>query len=404
MGIPPDYRVKVSFPFYHCGIDYAGPVLMKFFNGRGQRSFKGYIAVFICMTTRAVHLEAVSGLTTEAFMAELKRFFARRGRSAHLYSDNGTNFDGAARSIEKDFVQAVRQNANLTETLENHQVKWHFIPPASPHFGGLWEAAVKFMKYHLKRIIGETKMTYEEMSTLLAQIEAVLNSRPICSMNEDVEVLEVLTPGRFLIGRPLIEVPESINERNMGCMDRWKLIQKMKKHFWNSWTNDYLTTLQQRYKWKTSTKNLQEGQIVIIKNEETHPARWPLARITDVHPGKDGLVRAVTVKTASGSVIRPINKICPLDNVPPVQESPKVTRVNYTRVDKKTRVGISYIWVLLLMYIGCTKSDPIRIGASLKEIKNSVIIYLDHIGSMDVVSSKWNLLVYYDMEQFLWRY
>ncbi|XP_059223867.1 uncharacterized protein LOC131997245 [Stomoxys calcitrans] len=256
MGILPEYRVKVAFPFYHCGVDYAGPASMKFSNGREQKSFKGYIAVFICMTTRAIHLEAVSGLTTDAFMAALKRFFARRGKSGHIYSDNGTNFVGAAGAMEKEFARVIKQNANLAEVLEHQLVKWHFIPPGSPHFGGLWEAAVKSMKFHLKRVIGENKMTFEEMSTLLAQIEAILNSRPMCDISNGDESLDVLTPVHFLIGRPMIDAPEFVNDAAIGCLERWKLVQKMRKHFWNNWTNDYLTNLHLRYKWKTASQNL----------------------------------------------------------------------------------------------------------------------------------------------------
>ncbi|XP_059223158.1 uncharacterized protein LOC131996964 [Stomoxys calcitrans] len=245
--------------------------------------------------------------------------------------------------MEKEFARVIKQNVNLADVLEHQLVKWHFIPPGSPHFGGFWEAAVKSMKYHLKRVIGENKMTFEEMSTLLAQIEAILNSRPMCDISNGDESMDVLTPDHFLIDRPMIDAPEFVNDAAIGCLDRWKLVQKMRKHFWNNWTNDYLTNLQQSYKWKTASQNLQEGQVVIVKNEETHPARWPLGRIMNVHPGKDGLVRTVTVKTASNSLKRPINKICPLENVSSKQETPNVTRVNCTTLGSGSKVKISYI-------------------------------------------------------------
>ncbi|XP_073835826.1 uncharacterized protein [Musca autumnalis] len=143
MGILPNYRVNVSAPFTHCGVDYAGPIYMKCSNGRGQRAYKGYVAVFICMATKAIHLEPVSSLTSEAFLAALKRLFARRGKSSHMYSDNGTNFVGALKHLDKDFRDAIKENSTLAPILAAEKIQWHFIPPASPHFGGIWKQRSK---------------------------------------------------------------------------------------------------------------------------------------------------------------------------------------------------------------------------------------------------------------------
>ncbi|XP_037928818.1 uncharacterized protein LOC119665064, partial [Teleopsis dalmanni] len=181
---------------------------MRVSKGRGQKSYKGYIAVFICMATKAIHLEAVSDLSTDAFLAALRRFFGRRGKSSHLYSDNGTNFVGAAKKIDDEYEKAIRKLSSLAGTMAAEKITWHFIPPGGPHFGGIWEAAVKSMKHHLRRVIGEVKLTYEEMSTLLIQVEAVLNSRPLCEVRDDTENTDVLTPCHFLVGRPLIDIPE----------------------------------------------------------------------------------------------------------------------------------------------------------------------------------------------------
>ena len=171
------------------------------------------------MATKAIHLEAVSSLTTDAFLGALRRFFARRGKCSHLYSDNGTNFVGSSKQLDKEFIKAIKNNSSIAPILEEEKINWHFIPPASPHFGGIWEAAVKSMKYHLKRIIGENKLTYEELSTLLSQIEAVLNSRPLHDMNNSPDGMETLTPGHFLIGRPLIECPEENKDIKITCLD-----------------------------------------------------------------------------------------------------------------------------------------------------------------------------------------
>lgn len=169
MGQLPEPRVNITKPFLHTGVNFAGPIQIKSKEGRGVRSFKAYIAVFICLATKAIHLELVNSLTSDSFIAVLKRFAARRGTVTTLYSDNGTNFVGAFRKLKR-----------IMKSLRNINLEWKFIPPSAPHFGGLWEAGVKSVKFHLKRVLGNSIFTNEEMSTILAQIETVLNSRPLC--------------------------------------------------------------------------------------------------------------------------------------------------------------------------------------------------------------------------------
>ncbi|XP_037955049.1 uncharacterized protein LOC119684956 [Teleopsis dalmanni] len=129
MGNLPENRVSISKPFEHAGIYYAGPVQMRVSKGRGQKSYKGYIAVFICMATKAIHLEAVSDLSTDAFLAALRRFFGRRGKSSHLYSDNDTNFVGAAKKIDDEYEKTIRKLSSLAGTMAAEKITWHFIPP-----------------------------------------------------------------------------------------------------------------------------------------------------------------------------------------------------------------------------------------------------------------------------------
>lgn len=127
-------------------------------------------------------------------------------------------------------------------------MKWRFNLPAAPHFGGLWEAAVKSTKHHLRRVIGEA-LTYEEMATLLTQVEACLNSRPLQPLTDDPDDLAALTPGHFIIGAPLLAVPEpSLTYEKDNTLSRWQLFQKMRDHFWERWTREYLNTLAARPK------------------------------------------------------------------------------------------------------------------------------------------------------------
>lgn len=315
MGSLPTPRINPSRPFTHTGLDYAGPIQVRSSKGRGIKSFKGYLAIFVCLATKAIHIELVSDMTTDTFIAALRRFTARRGLCSDIYSDCGSNFIGAQNVLKSDFVKSVREAQEGVDVLiAKDGINWHFIPPASPNFGGLWEAGVKSIKYHLKRIIGDSKLTFEELTTVLNQIEACLNSRPLVSTSSDPTDLTALTPAHFMIGGALTTPPEpSLVNAYIPPLKRWKLVQKMYQNFWSIWSTEYLSRLQQRPKWLQSSRNLQINEMVIIKDNRLPPSKWLLGRILEVHPGDDGYVRVVTVKCSNGSTMkRPVSKISPL--------------------------------------------------------------------------------------------
>ncbi|KMQ90403.1 hypothetical protein RF55_9844 [Lasius niger] len=316
MGQLPTDRVRQARPFWSTGVDYAGPITLRASKGRGMKTTKGYICLFVCLATRAVHLEAASDLTTASFLAAFRRFVARRGRCARLTSDNGTNFRGAERELREMFDQAADFYRDCRAQLTADGTEWTFIPPSAPHFGGLWEAGVKSKstKYHLRRVLGDNSLTYEELSTLLCQVEACLNSRPLYPMSADPTDLTALTPGHLLLGESPINVPEPpVDSDGAGHLRlRWQLITSMRDHFWTRWSKEYYQHLQQLGKWRDRAVNLEIGTLVLLKDELLPPAKWALGRIREVHPGSDGLVRVVTVETASSRLTRPVTKICPL--------------------------------------------------------------------------------------------
>ena len=209
MGQLPKERVTPDIVFDKVGIDYAGPVLIKHAHVRKPTIVKAYICVFVALSVKAVHLELVSDLTTEAFIACLRRFIACRGKPSLIWSDHGSNFVGAARELKElmNFLKHQRTQQIMSEFCSMQNIQWQFIPERAPHFGGLWEAAVKSMKTHLKRIVGDVKLTFEELATILAQIEACLNSRPLVPVTGDEDGIEALTPGHFLVGWPLESFP-----------------------------------------------------------------------------------------------------------------------------------------------------------------------------------------------------
>ncbi|XP_076278422.1 uncharacterized protein LOC143208163 [Lasioglossum baleicum] len=309
MGSLPTARVQPSKPFLHTGVDYAGPIPLRTTKGRGHKSHKGYVVVFVCLATKAVHLDAVSDLTSSAFISAFHRFTARRGHCQKLYSDNGTTFTGADSIMRQMFNSASQFYSSVAEELANDGTEWTFIPPYSPHMGGLWEAAVKSMKSHLKRVIGDTTLTYEEMATLLSRIEACLNSRPLTPLSEDPHDFDPLTPGHFLVGEPIHSPPEAPpNDATCTLTSRWRLITNMHDHFWRRWSKEYVNTLQQRTKWQRRQENLRVGAIVLVKDDLSPPTRWPLGRVEDVI-GQDGLVRVVILRSGTRTFRRAVTKV-----------------------------------------------------------------------------------------------
>ncbi|GFT51539.1 integrase catalytic domain-containing protein [Trichonephila clavipes] len=277
---------------------------------RGTKSTKDYIALFVCLATKAVHIEAVGDLTIDSFIAALRRFSARRGAPRHIYSDNGTNFVGARRKLDeiRKLWLSLPTNEAISYYLSKSSIDWHFNLPSSPHFGGIWESGIRSVKFHLKRVLGETILTFEELTTLLTQIEGLLNSRPLSYVNDsDIECISTLTPSHFLTGDVLLSVPEELPSTS-NHRDRWELLQNIKRGFWKKWSSEFISSLQPRKQWQDAQPNLKEDDIVLIK-EEGPPGTWPMARVLQVHPGNDGLVRVATVKTQDSVLKRPVHKL-----------------------------------------------------------------------------------------------
>ncbi|GFW85163.1 integrase catalytic domain-containing protein [Trichonephila clavipes] len=228
MGDLPESRVCPSSVFQRTGIDFAGPFLIRSSKGRGSRNTKCYICVFVCLATKAIHLEVVSDLTSKAFIACLKRFVTRRGKPSEIFCDQGTNFYGASRDLRKEFRQLMKEDA-VHQFLVTDNITFHFNPPSAPHFGGIWEATVKSFKFHLKRVVGVTSLTFEELSTL-----SRLNSRPLCVLYSSPDDPCVLTPGHFLIGKALTAIPQPTVPDDLRHCDRWRLLTRMTQHFWST--------------------------------------------------------------------------------------------------------------------------------------------------------------------------
>ncbi|GFX05541.1 uncharacterized protein TNCV_3434451 [Trichonephila clavipes] len=243
------------------------------------------------------------------FIAWLKRFFGRRGKSSKMFSDNGKTFVGANIELKKLHDLVMAPDETLVSYFNDEHIDWNFIPLRSPNFGGLWESGVKSFKTHLKRVAGSSNLTLEEFITLLAEIEAVLNLRPLSPLSSD---FETLSPGHFLIGRPVTAIvePQLINVKE-NRLTRWQRVNWLSQQIWKVWKRNYLNNLQERSKWRFSKNNVEIGTLVLIKNESFPGTKWPTGRILEVFYGNDNKIRVVNLKLPDGKIIkRNVTDIC----------------------------------------------------------------------------------------------
>ena len=190
------------------------------------------------------------------------------------------------------------------------RLEWKFIPAGAPHMGGLWAAGVKSFKAHFRKLRDSQRYTFEELSTVLCRIEACLNSRPLSAMSENPSEPVALTPGHFLVGNPLLAPAEpAINQTPISLVNRWHKMKSMTQHLCLRWKEEYLLELHRRYKWKFPQRDITVNDLVVVRRENLPPNLWALGRVTRVRPGADRRVRVAEIRTAVGTIVRPITKL-----------------------------------------------------------------------------------------------
>ena len=305
----PAQRVRpFQRPFASVGVDYFGPYNVSI----GRRSEKRYGVLFTCLVTRAVHLELASSLDTDSFLLAFSRFSSRRFAPTEVWSDNGTNLKAGEREL-KDAV-AHFNAARIEHQLARREIRWHFSPPSAPHFGGVWERLVRSCKTAINAVVNKQSIKEEVLVTVFAQVEALLNNRPLTHVGAHPEELEALTPNHFLIGGPNPHIPTDIVEEGDRCYRRrWKHAQLIIDHVWRRWLREYLPTLSARRKWQQDEPDLRENDIVLIVDPNSPRGHWPLGRVFKVLPGADGVVRTAEVVTSKGTYVRPVARLCRLE-------------------------------------------------------------------------------------------
>ncbi|XP_065180445.1 uncharacterized protein LOC135811008 [Sycon ciliatum] len=281
MGQIPDARVATFIrPFTHCGMDYFGPLTVTI----GRRHEKRYGVIFTCLTTRAVHLELSHDLTTDCTIMAIRRLISRRGCPGVIYSDNGTNLRGAARELKESLDQL--DQTRLTAELIPRGIKWEFNPPAAPHMGGAWERLVRSVKTALRAVLKERAPREDTRITLLTEVEAILNSRPLTHVSSDPTDDNSLTLNHFLLGTPAAApVPGVFSGDDLHLRRQWRIVQVLADHFWRRWIKEYLPTLARQTKWHGRTeKKVEVGDVVVIADDNAVRNTWPKGIVTATYP------------------------------------------------------------------------------------------------------------------------
>ena len=301
----PEERLETIRPFTNVGVDYFGPFIVKI----GRRQEKRWCCLFTCLAIRAVHLEIVPGLDSDSCLNAIARFIARRGKPKTILSDNGTNFVGAEREMReylKDW-----NTENITQSLVQEGITWRFNPPASPHFGGVWERLVRSCKKAMYAVLGSRSVTEDVLSTTMCLVEQILNGRPITPVSSDVQDLEALTPNHFLLGYNNVCLP--CLPYASDFVDHRKLFRQTQAYadlIWNRFRKEYVPLLNNRSKWKQESKRaIATGDLVWIIEDSDKRGQYVLGRVVDVRTGSDGVVRSASIQTKDGVYNRPAVKL-----------------------------------------------------------------------------------------------
>ena len=301
----PTERLSPFTPAFHItSCDYFGPYGVKISR---NKTAKRYGVLFTCLNTRAVHLELAVDCSTMEFIQVLRRFFAIRGQPAKLVSDNGTQLVATEKEL-REMIKGWNVNEQRDFCAEK-SVEWKFITPAAPHHNGCAESMVKSCKLAIKRAIGEQRLTDFELYTVFMEVANLVNQRPIGRTPNDPDDGSYLCPNDMLLGRASSCISQGPFKETNNPRHRVEFVQKIVDSFWRRWTRDTFPSLVPRKKWDAQKRNVRVDDVVNVADANAVRGNWCIGRVVQVYPGKDGRIRNVKVKTATGEYRRPIAKI-----------------------------------------------------------------------------------------------
>ncbi|UYV64990.1 hypothetical protein LAZ67_3002675 [Cordylochernes scorpioides] len=399
MAALPENRIGLGKPFQITGVDLLGPLHLK-------EGGKVWVAAFTCAVYRAIHLELVKSLETGVFMMALHRFICRRGRPEKIYSDNGTNFAKLNRIFKRlDWIRIERETSIK-------RIQWIFIPPSAPWWGGFWERMVRTIKEMLIKMLGHRKLKYVQLQTALCEIESIINNRPLTYVSEDDNDLKPLTPNEFLQNDPESSFPEFENLKPEMLHTRYRELGQLKRELKQIFLKEYLGALIQKSE-NIDRRQLKVGDVVLIGQENLKRMFWPKGRIVNLIPGKDGIVRVAHVKTSTGTLIRALQRLHPLEissnvktiqmdnsNAEPQSDAFLGNRPNIESRDSRNRYGrvirkpASVLWTerrprSILQEASCGRKG--RLGVSHKQslVDGKDVLWYPSSGNLRTERTPW---------------
>ena len=295
----PEERVSMTAPFENSGVDLMGPFLVK---ENGRADHKKWVAIFTCLSTRTVHTEIVHKIDADSMINAIVRFASRRPGVKKFISDNGTNFSSAAKILKNEAEKWITASQ---DRLHEKGLVWEFIPVATPHYGGVWERVVGLFKRRLAAISTGDVLHIDTFSTILCEIENVINKRPLTPMSSNSSDYEAITPRHILYPATFahssaIILPEGVGDDASRFGRSWQRAQNRIDAFWRQWSKEYMSLLHNRPKWQKVEKNLVPGNIVIIVDETKARNKWKLGRIISVD-NEGSHARKFTVQRNDGT-------------------------------------------------------------------------------------------------------
>lgn len=292
--LPEDRLLPDQPPFTNVGVDFFGPFDIK----RGRS----------LVVVRAVHIEIAHSLDIDSCINAIRRFICRRGQVKMIRSDNGTNFVAAEKELRKALENL--DQTKIQNTMTEKGIKCIFNTPAASHQGGVWERQIRTVRKVLNSVLQQQTLDDEGLQTVMCEVEAIINSRPITHSSDDANNVEALTPNHLLLMRTRPNIPPGVFDKDdQHARRRWRQIQYIANLFWTRWTREYLPFLQERQKCLTPQRNFAPGDIVLIMDESAPRNSWSMGRVIKTLPDSSGTVRRVSVQTKTNILDRPINKL-----------------------------------------------------------------------------------------------
>lgn len=295
--LPAD-RVDPSPPFSYIGLDCFGP----FYTKQGRKEYKRYGLLLTCLSSRAIHIEMVEDLTTDAFINALRCFIAIRGPVRQIRSDQGTNFVGAKNELEKSLLELDKER--ISTYLAQNQCDFKMNVPEASHRGGIWEHQIRTVRSVMSSVLAQARGRLDDASlrTFFYEAMSIVNNRPLTTdIISDPKSAEPLTPNHLLTMKTSVPLPPPGNfaREDLYTRKRWQRVQFLTEQFWSRWRKEYLTNISLRQQWHTPKRNVQVGDVVVVKDENTPRNVWKLARVVEANEDDDGLVRKVKVQVGT---------------------------------------------------------------------------------------------------------